>query len=749
MKQFSIASALLCSLLAANALGQSSYPMLMSLNPIAAQTGQTSEHEVTVRYNVYGTYQILVSGTGVTGEVVVPEVKEPNATEKEAAEKEKAEKEKADKEKADKGDKEKEKTDKDKKEPAKTPEAPKKPTQDKIKIRFKVAADATPGVRDFRMATPQGVTTLGQLVVVRDPVVVEKGDNDALKNAQKVTLPATVCGCIEKAEDVDQYQFHVEAGKTFTFHVESARCQDRIHDLQAHADPIILLKNSSGTVLASSDNFFYGDPLLSFNFPLTGDYILEIRDVRYQGNAFWFYSIEINDRPFITNVFPLAVAPGTATKLNLVGFNLPADPTSLVTLAADVPEGPLWMTLPLTGPATNPAPLLVSRLPLATEQPTENNSPAQAQTISVPAGVNGTIELPADIDCFAFEAKKGERFNFEIIARRVQSALDANVRILNDKSVSLVENDDLANGRSRSKDSLIEFWAAPADGKYFVEVSDLNLQGGPPFVYLLKVTRTEPEFVLEVDTDKTVLAPGLAGAIYVRIYRKNGFTGEVQLAIDGLPPGVTATCGKVLESGTDGCIVLQAAKDAKLAMANVQISGKGKFAPPEGESRELTAIALPLQETYMPGGGRGHWPVEMHTVSVSEPMDITSVKVSPTEINLKPGESAKIDITLERAEGFDKNITLDCIYRHLGSVFGNTLPPGVTIDDKASKTLLTGKVLQGQIVLKAAADAKPVERQQIAVAAHVAINFVMKMSYYGEPVFVTVAAGEKPAETKK
>src|SRR4051794_30801364 len=104
MKRFSITVALLSSLIATNAFGQTSYPMLMSVNPIAAQTGQTSEHEVTVRYNVYSTYQIFVSGTGVMGEAVVPEVKELTAADKEKAEKEKADKEKADKEKGDKKD---------------------------------------------------------------------------------------------------------------------------------------------------------------------------------------------------------------------------------------------------------------------------------------------------------------------------------------------------------------------------------------------------------------------------------------------------------------------------------------------------------------------------------------------------------------------------------------------------------------------------------------------------------------------
>jgi hypothetical protein len=49
-----------------------------------------------------------------------------------------------------------------------------------------------------RIATPQGVSTVGQIVVVRDPVVREAASNDTMKTAQAVTLPATLCGAFEK-----------------------------------------------------------------------------------------------------------------------------------------------------------------------------------------------------------------------------------------------------------------------------------------------------------------------------------------------------------------------------------------------------------------------------------------------------------------------------------------------------------------------------------------------------------------------
>src|SRR5687768_919038 len=66
-------AALLLAVSSAHA--QTSYPMLMSLKPAAAQIGQTSTHTVNSRYSLLGSYQVLVSGSGVTGEVIPPDIK--------------------------------------------------------------------------------------------------------------------------------------------------------------------------------------------------------------------------------------------------------------------------------------------------------------------------------------------------------------------------------------------------------------------------------------------------------------------------------------------------------------------------------------------------------------------------------------------------------------------------------------------------------------------------------------------------
>lgn len=686
----------------APATAQTSYPMLMSLKPVAAQVGQSSEHTLKSRYTMLGAYEVMVTGEGVTGEIIHPEVKEGET-----------------------------------------------PNLQEIKIRFNVASDALSGVRDFRIGTPNGVSTLGQLVIAQDAVVQEEGDNNARDKANAIRLPATVCGAIEKAEDVDYFKFTVEAGQALSFHVRSQRLQDRIHDLQQHVDPILSIRDANGTTLAASDNYFFADPFLHYQFKHAGEYFLEIRDVRYEGNQYWEYEIEAHGRPFITNVYPLAVGRGQQTKFEFVGHQLPENRQAFVSIPLDKPMGPQWWELPMGDTVANPAPVVVSDLPVFTEHESENNTPEAAQHVSLPVGVSGRIEAESDIDCYSFAAMKGERFSFEVVARRQQSALDSHLRILDATGKQLTLNDDMRIGKRNFADSSVENWEAPSDGTFVVEIRDLHLRGGADFVYFVRATRSLPSFELFIDTDKTQLTPGTGGTIFVRAERKNGFAGEIQLGIEGLPGGVEASCGRILaDKGQDGCIVLQAASDAPMTLANVLVTGKATHAVDGGESLDLTAVALPYQETYQPGGGRGHWPAEMHTVSIGAASDIVAVTLSEYDITLKPGESKQIDVKLERAEGFDKNVTLDVTYNHLNSVYGDSLPKGVTLEKPKSKTLLTGKTAEGHITLTAAKDAPPVERQQICVMAGVSLNFVMKATYASKPLLVSVAATESEGEKK-
>lgn len=676
------------------AAAQTSYPMIMSVSPVAAQTGTSSEHTVESRYSMFGAYRVFVTGEGVSGEVVTPM-----------------------------------ELGKDGKAPSLT----------KIKVKFTVAPDALPGVRDFRVAGPTGPSTLGQLVIARDPVSVEDVKNDTPETAQLVTLPATLCGCVEKAEDVDFYRFQIDQPTTLTFHCRAMRLQDRIHDLQTHVDPILTVRDAAtGSTLNAVDNTYAADPLMTQRFE-PGEYLLEVRDVRYSGNRYWNYSIEINDRPYVTNVFPPGIQAGQAAEFRLVGREI-ANLTATWTPPRNTLTGLHGVELQLpTGPS-NPVHLVLSDTEVVQETEQPNNERDVAQGVAIPTTIAGRMESEADIDVYAFDAVKGESISLYVRARRCLSGLDSIIRILNADGRQLSENDDLkVLGRMTVQDSGIENWTVPADGRYFVEIRDVHLRGGEEFVYLLEMQKALPSFELVLDSDKTWLTPGTSAAVFARIVRKNGFAGGVQLHVDGLPDGVTAECGRILPgTGVDGCIILTAGPDAKMSCGNIVVSGTSEAEPDESGATELRAIAHPMQETYMPGGGRSHWPVDMHTVAVGAPADILAVKLSTHEVTLTPGASQKVDVEIVRNEGFDKNVTLDMLFQHLSSKYANTLPAGVTIDTKNSKTLLTGTNSTGAITLTASASAPSVQQQQCCVMANVSINFVMKATYASRPLMVTV-----------
>ena len=317
--------------------------------------------------------------------------------------------------------------------------------------------------------------------------------------------------------------------------------------------------------LAANDNYFFGDPLLSHRFEQAGDYLLEIRDVRYEGNAFWEYCIEANWRPFVETVFPLAVARGqTAGRVGGISVAGGADDRRC-TPPTDRRSGLSRCVCRLPGPY-GPRFGVGHGLDAGLEAAVDNNSPEKAQPLPIPAGVNGRIESEADVDYYAFEAKKGEALSFEIVARRQRSRLDSYLRVLNDKGQQLASNDDLRQGKRNHSDSWIENRVAPADGQFILEVRDVHLRGGPTFPYFLQVNGAG-RILNSIWIPTRHMSPGGCGVIYCRVERKSGFTGPVDLHVEGLPARNHGSCGRILgDKSQDGCIVLEADHDAPSAV---------------------------------------------------------------------------------------------------------------------------------------------------------------------------------------
>ena len=117
-------------------------------------------------------------------------------------------------------------------------------------------------------------------------------------------------------------------------------------------------------------------------------------------------------------------------------------------------------------------------------------------------------------------------------------------------------------------------------------------------------------------------------------------------------------------------------------------SGTMSYVPPEFAQQGPNSVPVSASNAFtlsMPGGGRGMLGVITQGVAVTEANDILEVSIDKPVISLKPGETVKIEVTVKRRPDYTKPITLDVRVQHLGQVFSNPLPPGVILDEGASK----------------------------------------------------------------
>jgi Bacterial pre-peptidase C-terminal domain len=678
---------------AAETRAQTSYPMALYVDPVAVSRGQSVDITIFGRENFTGAWKLLCEGPGLRGEVQNIENAGPRT---------------------------------------KARGGGRRRGSAQVRARLQVASDAPLGPRELRVATPQGVSSVGLVVVVDGSVVSETASadtaNDRPRSANMMTLPCVVSGRIGKAEDVDWYAFELAKGQHVGFEIWGNRLENKIHDLQTHLDPILSLHDSTGRELAAADNNRYADPLLTFQAPAAGTYFLQVRDTTYAGNPAWAYALLAATAPLATSAYPLAVNPGTKTLLELHGPGTIAANKVSFAVAPDLQPGPHLFSLSQPSPGSFPFPLVVTPLPItleSTDAPAAGNS---ASPITLPAALCGRLAERGDRDGYNINAHKNTIYTFEAMARRAGSECDPVLRLLDSKGAVVTEVDD---SPGMGKDARIE-WKAPSDGIYTVQIADLHDRGGDALTYVILAEQANPDFSVTCDPDMINVGPGGRVPLFVRLARRQGFAGAVRLDLQNLPPGVTASPLVIPPSMTEGVIVIEAVAGAsrESLLLALKATGQGVGAP-------ITRMATPLEEIYLPGGGRGHFPVRTLALAVTDPSDIT-VEASPHEIILTPGTSVPIDVQVTRNTRFEQAVNLAVVLQHLGGIHGNPLPPGVKFKDSGGKTLLGPKETKGKVIIEAATNAPACEKVPIAVMGHVSINFVVKTAYCSKPVLVTV-----------
>jgi hypothetical protein len=306
-------------------------------------------------------------------------------------------------------------------------------------LEVTVAKDVEPGIHRFRIQTPLGTSNMAVIAIGSLPEInaSKQSSEGSAAQRQRVELPATLVGTIAAPGDTHDYSFEGKAGEELVFQVVASPIGSKLQSLLALRDP-------SGKLLAEAgENENRQDAVLSYKLPGQGVYTVSITDREKGGGMDHFYRVNAGPLPYITGVFPLGVRSGKTARVSVIGVNLgdshqPGDSHPVDVHPPKWADG--WTTLPVEmkngqGSPLNKVMLAVGNEPEILERE-PNNTPAQAQAISLPVTINGHIEAgtktgkKSDEDYFRFHAKKGQSLGIQVAADRLGSRLDSVIEVL-------------------------------------------------------------------------------------------------------------------------------------------------------------------------------------------------------------------------------------------------------------------------------------------------------------------------------
>ena len=304
---------------------------------------------------------------------------------------------------------------------------------------------------------------------------------------------------------------------------------------------VLKLRDSNGRELAYDDDYrFDPDPVMYFEVPEDGDYLLTINEALFRGRESFVYRITVGELPFVTSIFPLGARVGDPVKIEMTGWNL--EKSKLAPPPKDAKPG-VHMIAPTNGRlVSNYVPFALDTLPECIE--TEpNDEPAKAQKVTLPIIINGRADRPGDWDVFEVQGKAGETIVAEVNARRLGSPYDSFVKVTAADGKVIAMNDDhydAGSGMNTDHADSYLMVKLPADGKYYVHIGDASRHAGKEYAYRLRISQPQPDFALRLLPSRMSMPSKGASSVTVYAIRKDGFDGPIKLSFKDLPDGFTS-----------------------------------------------------------------------------------------------------------------------------------------------------------------------------------------------------------------
>ncbi len=480
-----------------------------------------------------------------------------------------------------------------------------------VTLRVTMAPDATLGDQEIRIGTPGALSNpllfqVGQLPEFSHPPArgslkaeitarprrygKREIKDDGKEQSEAIALPVVLNGQI-LAGQVDHFRFKAKRGQRVVAAASARKLIPYLPDaVPGWFQAIIAIRDSKGRELAYADEFRSNpDPVLTYEIPKDGEYVIEIRDSIYRGREDFVYRITVGELPFISGTFPLGGAVGSQCTVLLRGWNLPVAAISLDLKKARPGVMPLVVARGQT--VSNFIPFAVDTLKEVLESE-PNNSASEAQKITLPVVVNGRIGQPGDVDVFRFEGHAGDEVVAEIFARRLASPLDSTLTLTDSDGKQIAFNDDNedkgAGLTTHHADSRLDA-KLPADGAYFLHVADAQHAGGPEHSYRLRVSAPRPDFELRIVPSSIGGRAGTSVPLTVHALRRDGFVGPISIALKDAPEGFKLG-GSIAGDKDQAKVTLTLPQDLE-EPAKLDLEGRATIA-----GGEVTHRAVPAED---------------------------------------------------------------------------------------------------------------------------------------------------------
>jgi len=471
-----------------------------------------------------------------------------------------------------------------------------------------IAADCPPGLYEARLMTRLGISSARIFCVDTLPEVTRTTPNTTHGTAMELKVNS-ICNAVMSVKSVDHYFFEAQKGQRYLVNCDSRGIDSKL-------DAVLIIGDSAGRDLVVERR----GGSLDFTATTDGKHVIKVHELTYKGGPAFYYRLSLQE------LAADALVPQFASTKTVSSFSWP-------------PEG------------------LAAAAEFNEAEP--NNAQAQAQKISLPCDISGNFFPAADVDTFEFMATKGDVWWVEVASERLGRPTDPAVLIQHvsgegseQKLTDVAEFSDIAPPMKPSSNGyaydgppydggssdIIGKLEVKEDGIHRLQLTDLfgGTRNDARNMYRLIIRKAAPDFALAAwglhmelrNGDRNALSKPLAlrggstVALEVVAVRRDGFEGDIELVMEGLPDGVTAQGLKIPAGKTRGIMLITADQNAPRALAHVTFYGKAQL--------NSTEVTRPVQMAAFA------WPIVDSWGEVPSPRLVTGLPVSVTGSEFAP-----------------------------------------------------------------------------------------------------------------